>query len=217
MSLMRVKFTREDPVRGLLHREFLQLIQRSIQAARLPVATTDGAEPRPVCAAGLPLAAGHLSRCEYVDFVVCLPITATEFGRRLAAELPEGIRNTWQRRLGNQTLSLKAAIRGFRYRVSGIVDPARAEAYNAATAWPLTQIRKGRERVLDLKRNVRWLQVEPNRVIFDIEVREEGMPKPEEVIASVFGMTLEEATALTTERAAARFASNRPARQPAWE
>lgn len=214
---MRVKFTREDPVRWLLHREFLHLVQQAVQAAGLPVSTTGGSQPQPVCASGLPLSVGHLSCCEYVDFVVCLPITATEFGRRLAPELPEGIRTTWQGRMACQTPSLKAAIRGFRYRVSGIVDPAPAEAYNAATVWPLPQMRKGRERILDLKRNVPWLRVEPNRVIFDIEVREEGMPKPEEVIASVFGMTLQEATALTIERTAARFASSRPAHQPAWE
>ena len=217
MSLMRVKFAKGNPARGLLHREFLHAIQNAVLAAKLPVITTGVPIPRPAYAAGLPLGTGHLSRCEYVDFAVCSPITATEFGRRLTPELPEGISAVWQRRMARQTLSLKAAIRGFRYLSWGVFDAAKAEAFHAAATWPLVQVRKERQRVLDLKRNVLWLNVEPNRVIFDIEVREEGMPKPEEVIASVFGITLEEAMALSTERIAARFVTVYPPHQPAWE
>jgi len=217
MALMRVKFAREAPARWLLHRELMQAIQQSVQAAGLPVATTGTERPRPAMASGHPLAPGHLSRCEYVDFVVCLPITATDFGRRLAPTLPEGIRVLWQGRMPPQTPSLKSAIRGFRYTVWGDFDPARAAAFRSATSWPLPQIRKGRERVLELKLSVPRLHVEPNRVIFDIEVREEGMPKPEEAIASVFGLPLQEAMALPTERTAARLAPPLPRHRSALE
>lgn len=213
MSLMRVKFARERAARWLLQREFLHAIQEAVLAAGLPVATTGGSTPRPACAPGLPLAPGHLSRCEYVDFVICSPITATEFGRRLSSALPEGIRALWQGRMKARTPNPKAAIRGFRYVCRGTFDPGRAEAFRVAPSWPLPQFRKGRERILELKRSITRLRVEPNRVIFDIEVRGEGMPKPEEVIASVFGMTLQEAMALPTERTAARFERIRPSHQ----
>jgi radical SAM-linked protein len=205
MSLMRAKFTREAPVQWMLYREYLHAIQQAVEAADLPVASA-GTPPRPVLQSGLPLAPGHLSRCEYVDFVVCSPLTAADFGRRLSHALPAGIRLVWQRRMPSRTPSLKAAIRGFRYTMSGAFDPARGTAFEAAPTWPLVQIRKGRERVLDLKQSVPRLRVEPNRVIFDIEVREEGMPKPEEVFASVFGVTLQEALSVPTERTAVRLA-----------
>jgi hypothetical protein len=112
-----------------------------------------------------------------------------------------------------RTPNPKAAIRGYRYTSWGSFDPARAEAFRSAQTWPLPQFRKGRERILDLKRSITRLRVEPNRVIFDIEVRGEGMPKPEEVLASVFGMTLQEAMAVPTERTAARFERVRPPHQ----
>jgi radical SAM-linked protein len=213
MGLMRVKLTREEPVRWLQYNEYLHEIRRAVHESDLPVERSGGAEAWPRIEAGYPLQAGHTSRCEYVDLVVCLPIAAAEFGRRLDAALPEGIRVLWQRRMPPGTPALKAAIQRLRYRFTVQVSPRQAAAFVAADAWPLTRIRKGKERTLDLKQSIPRLRVEPERVILDIAVRPEGMPKPDEAFASVFGVPLEEAQSLPTERIDVQLAAAPPFRR----
>jgi len=188
-------------MRWISNPDLLRVLQEAVAVAGLPVNRVDGRRQPYEIELGLGAAPGHLSRCEYVDFVVCLPITATEFARRLASALPPGLEVLWQRRLSARTPSLKTAPQRYRYILWGAADPERAAAFHGAETWPWTRLRKGRARVLDLKQSVSRLRVEPGRVILDIVVREEGTPKPEEVYASVFGVSIEEAMLLPAERA----------------
>ena len=93
-------------------------------------------------------------------------------------------------------------MRRIRYAIRGSFEAHKSAAFQRADEWSLAQVRKGRHRVIDLKQSVTGLRVESDQLIFDIEVREEGLPKPEEVLASVFGMALQEAPAFSAERTA---------------
>lgn len=97
-----------------------------------------------------------------------------------------------------------------RYTVKGLFERRCAAAFHQAERWPLVQVKKDRHRVLDLKQSVTGLRVESDCLIFDIEMREEGMPKPDEVVASVFGTTLKEATGYAVERTAVHLDASLP-------
>ena len=160
MSVLRVRLTRGAVLRGMVFKDFVDLVREAAGRADLPVARTKRGVPR--IDTGPHLAPTHTSQCEYMDFELSEPITGSEFTRRLATELPEGV----------------------------AVKSAR----------------------LDLRRSVSRLEARPGEVIMDIEVRAEGTPKPEEVLASVFGMPQEEALLLETERSGVRFSDAPPAR-----
>jgi radical SAM-linked protein len=210
MSVLRVRLTRGAALRGTVFKEFVDLVREAADRAELPVTRTKRGVPR--IDTGPHLAPTHTSQCEYMDFELSEPITGREFTQRLAAKLPEGVAVWSARRLPPGAPSLKAAVRSFRYRVSGDFSPEEAERFRRADTWPVVRIRKGRERTLDLRRSVARLEVLPREVIMDIEVRAEGTPKPEEVIASVFGMPRDRALLLETERSGVRFSDVSPAR-----
>ncbi|MFO7975579.1 MAG: TIGR03936 family radical SAM-associated protein [Candidatus Hydrogenedentota bacterium] len=215
MSVLRVRMTRGPALRGMLFKEFVDRVRGVVDRAGVPVARTRGGMPR--IQAGPHLAPSHTSQCEYMDFELSEPITGAEFMRRLAAELPEGFEVRSARRLPPGAKPLKAAIRTLRYRVRGQFDPEQAERFRRANTWPVVRTRKGRERTLDLRRSVSKLEVGPKEVIMDIEVRAEGTPKPEEVLASVFGIPRKDALLMDTERSGVRFSGtfeHAPDRRP---
>jgi radical SAM-linked protein len=204
MSVMRVRLARDAALRGTIFKEFVELVRAAADRALLPVVRTQRGAPR--VAAGPHLGPNHTSVCEFVDFELADPITGTAFHGRLAEALPPGLRVVWVGRPPLGAKSLKAGITAFRYRVDGAFAPDKAERFLQSDQWPLRRIRKGRERVLDLRRSVSKLEVRPGEVIMDIEVRAEGAPKPEEAMASVFVMPWEDALLLPMERSGVRFA-----------
>lgn len=210
MSVLRVRLTRGQVLRGLVFREFVDLMREAVERAGLPVVRNRRGAPR--LETGPHLAPAHTSRCEYMDFELTDPITGREFLQRLLKELPAGVEAVSARRLPPGSKSLKAAVRVLRYRVSGDFAPEQAERFRQAGSWPLVRIRKGRERCLDLRRSVARLDVGPGEVTMDIEVRADGTPRPEEVVASVFGIPLEAALLLKTERSGVLLSDRAPAR-----
>jgi hypothetical protein len=109
---------------------------------------------------------------------------------------------------------IRGAVVSVEYALTGKFDAEKAHAFEKAGEWLITRIRKDRERILDLKQSVAKLAVEPGRLRLAINVRDEGTPKPEEVVEAVFGIPREEALALPTERTGMLFA---PPRQGAAE
>lgn len=208
MSVLRVRLARGPALRGMLFKEFVDLVRNAVARAGLPVTRTRKGVPR--VQTGPHLAPAHTSQCEYMDFELSEPITGAEFMRRLAAEVPEGVELRSARRVPPGAKPLKAAIRTFRYRVRGEFARAEAERFRQASTWPVIRTRKGQERTLDLRRCVSKLEVGPGEVIMDIEARAEGTPKPEEVIASVFGIPWKDALLMDTERSGVRFSDAFP-------
>lgn len=217
MALLRVKLARGAAARWLTPREFLLSIHEAVAKANLPVKRRGGARSHFRITPGPPLRPGHLSRCEYVDFELCVPMAAVEFGRRLDEALPEGLEVLWQKRMPPRTPTIKAAVKSFAYTIEFVPDPEKAAAFDRAESWPLKQFRKNRERVLDLKQSISYLELQPDKVIVRIKVRGEGTPKPEEVIASIFGIPPDEVMQFPTERTDMRLAPSHNPRASAME
>ena len=203
MSVMRLKLARGEALRSLSRQAFMALVRDAASRAELPVAHDNGSRPR--VTAGPPLSLGLTSRCEYLDFVLCAPIGAREFGRRLDTQLPEGARVLWQRRLSGHIRNPMASIGAFLYTVVADVSREDAAKFNRAKTWPYTRVREKGIQEMDIKRNVANLTVGPGKVTFKIEMGNQGTPKAREVMASVFGLTPGEAEKLPIERTAARF------------
>jgi len=202
MAKFRMRMARNPKGRWILPNTARRHIQEALDAAQLPVRRKRG---RPFVEAGPPLAPGHTTSCEFYDVDVTAPITTAAFARRLDPTLPPGFEIRWIRRLRPRARSLQAAASAFCYTVQCCVDAGRAVQFHQAATWPLARSKRGRQNTIDLKNNVSRIAVRPACVDFCIEVHAEGVPKPEEAVASIFGLEWAEAMLLPIERTAIFF------------
>jgi Uncharacterized protein conserved in bacteria (DUF2344) len=89
---LRVRFTKEEPLRFLGHLDVVRLWERACRRARLPLAYTLGFTPHPRLQFASPLALGATGAAEVLDLYLTAPLAPDEFGARLGARLPPGCR-----------------------------------------------------------------------------------------------------------------------------
>lgn len=90
--MIRFKFTRASELKYISHLDVLRVFERSIKRARIPVAYSQGFNPRQKMVFGLPMSIGLTSECEYADIEFSEDITPEAFVKAINKGLPEGIR-----------------------------------------------------------------------------------------------------------------------------
>ena len=87
-----VQFSVRGDVRFVSHHDLMRLLARSARRAALPVAMSEGFNPRPRISLLLARGVGVASDGEYAEFDLGEWVSAGEFARRLNEQLPEGLR-----------------------------------------------------------------------------------------------------------------------------
>lgn len=90
-NTLRFRFSRSEELKYIAHLDVLRLFERSIKRAGLPVAYTQGFNPRPRIVFGLPMSIGLTSDCEYADIEFSADISPDGFVETINKSLPEGI------------------------------------------------------------------------------------------------------------------------------
>ncbi|HOL84740.1 MAG TPA: TIGR03936 family radical SAM-associated protein [Thermoclostridium caenicola] len=88
---LRFRFSRDERLKYIAHLDVLRLFERAIKRAGLPVAYTQGFNPRQKIVFGLPIAVGLTSSAEYADIEFDEEMTPESFISRINQSLPEGI------------------------------------------------------------------------------------------------------------------------------
>ena len=86
----RIVFRRGEEARFLAHLDAMKLWERAFRRARIPVAQTEGFNPRPRIVFAAPLPLGLLAEREIVDLVLCERLTRHDLRVRLERDLPTG-------------------------------------------------------------------------------------------------------------------------------
>ncbi|PHV71491.1 Fe-S oxidoreductase [Sporanaerobium hydrogeniformans] len=89
---VRLKFTKEGPVKFVGHLDTVRLFQRAIKVAKIPVAYSQGFSPHSLIYFALPLAVGMSSKGEYLDIVLEKEIEPEWVKDQLNQVLVDGIR-----------------------------------------------------------------------------------------------------------------------------
>ena len=89
---IRFKFSRASELKYISHLDILRLFERSIKRARIPVAYSQGFNPRQKMVFGLPMSIGLTSESEYADIDLSEDISTEEFIEAINKGLPEGIK-----------------------------------------------------------------------------------------------------------------------------
>jgi len=166
---LRLRFTKFGKVRFVGHRDVARAFDRAFRISQLPLAFTEGFSPRPKVSFGLALSVGHESDAEYLDFELRAPLDAATLVAPLSASLPEGIDVTGAVELVDRAPALQESVTRVDYRLAPFdPDGARLPASVLAdlvaavsdhAELPVTQVRKGQERVVDVKPVITTLEL----------------------------------------------------------
>jgi radical SAM family uncharacterized protein/radical SAM-linked protein len=117
----RVAYSKGESLRYLGHLDMVRVIMRSIERARIPIAYSAGAKPRPRVSFTSPLPLGMTSSEEYFDMITRIHLS--DPAAALARVVPEGMDIHWVD-LIHEPSSLSEIYRLARYRVHGLHVPA---------------------------------------------------------------------------------------------
>ncbi len=92
MITMRSRFYKKDDMVFISHLDLLRVFERAIKRADIPVAYTQGFNPRPIMAFATALAIGVASEGEYVDIQLTDNMSSDLFMNNLNSVLPEGLK-----------------------------------------------------------------------------------------------------------------------------
>ena len=87
---VRVKFSKEGPMKFLGHLDTMRYFQKALRRAALPVAISGGFSPHIIMSFASPLGVGITSSGEYFDVELTRPVSSREILKRLNAAVGEG-------------------------------------------------------------------------------------------------------------------------------
>ena len=185
---VRLRFAKRDDLRLVSHHDLMRCLERMLRRAAIPMAHSQGFNPRPKVVFTLALALGIEGCQEVVELDLAEPMEPSEVLRRLADAAPPGF--VW---LDVEAVPHGPAgacrggpVRLRRPRRSPTPTPrARWPPFWTARAWPYTRHRPDRDRTvaIDLRPFVLDAGLEPSGVLrFRMKMLPGGSARPEEVI-----------------------------------
>jgi radical SAM-linked protein len=164
----------------------MRVFERALRRAALPVAMSEGYNPRPRISIPAPLSVGLHGRNEVVDIGLHQWIRPQEFGAQLQAELPDGIAirsvQITATHPDRQPTSLS-------YRVQLLpghcLNGERIDALLARREAVVERERKDAVKAVDVRRFIAALRLEGDALLMLLTVTSEGTARPEEVLEAL--------------------------------
>jgi radical SAM-linked protein len=164
----------------------MRLFERALRRAALPVAMSQGFNPRPQISLPAPLGVGITGRNEVLDFELCEWVAPEEVRRRLTNELPEGI--------GIHSIQVLHSKpdrqpKQLAYRIPLLeghpVTQARIQALLAAEAIEVTRCGDGKSKTVNVAEFLRDVRLQGNELHILLKVTDRGTARPEEVLEAL--------------------------------
>jgi radical SAM-linked protein len=170
---IRIQFSKLGKVRFTSHRDVARIWERALRRAELPVAYSEGFNPRPKLSFGLALSTGHESDVEYIDLDLdpdrVQGLDLDTLPDLLSAQLPVGLTATAAVVTDKRMPSLQQAVTSCTWRIDvaeddlPLIENAVAGVL-AADEIVVTRERKGKQVTDDLRPLVFSLDVQSPKV-----------------------------------------------------
>jgi radical SAM-linked protein len=200
---VRVRYAKRGKVRWISHRDVARAFERALRIEQLPLAFTLGFSPRPKVSFGLALSTGYESEAEYLDLELSEPIDLESLPARLTAALPIGLEVDAVVALEERAPALQEVVAAVTWQVEVTDDDGEAvpvetlrelvDRANHASVLEVTQVRKGRASVADVRPAIRRLELLDGTVEMELLTQPRGA-KPSEVVAAIAGFSTPAAT-----------------------
>jgi len=185
----RLVFARDEEARYLSHLDAVTLWERALRRGGIPVATTEGFNPRPRIVFAEPLQLGMLAEHELADLYLSERMTAPALRSGLAAGMPAGYRlldlyDVWT---GATALAPQLAAADYRLTLLGVDEPRLTSAAAALlSAGSLQRVlrRENKSRAYDLRPlvlDVRATVADPHAaaLLLELEASGNGSDRPD--------------------------------------
>jgi radical SAM-linked protein len=189
VTKVRLRFAKCGDLRLVSHRDIMRCLERMLRRARIPIALTQGFNPRPKVTFALALGLGIESRCEVVDFELVEPLEPADLIRRLKLVAPAGF--DWLDAGPLPIDSPPPRPKTVEYSIP-VLDERRVTAQAnlssllSSTTWPLTRRRPNRESIFDLRPEVIAAELTVNGLLqFRLKVSADGSARPEELLEAL--------------------------------
>ena len=178
---IRLKFTKEGPVKYVGHLDTMRLFQRAIKVAGIPVAYSQGFSPHSLVYFALPLGVGVSSQGEYMEIITAENVVAEGVMQQLNNVLVEGIQilAAWQ--VEDKCDSLMSLVYAADYNIKLLVD--KRDVLDVSTlkqdlenAQELIIMKKG-------KKGIKPVDIKPLILSCDIVAHEDGIHIKSQVLA----------------------------------
>lgn len=195
----RLFYAKQGDIRLLSHLEVIQVFFQAFRRAGINLHYTQGFNPVPKASFSPALPVGTESLAEYLDIDLTEAIAAkNELRSRLNNQLPSGIKVLSIAGVPDKTTD--AAARNLCcYTVSlsrelSAEDRKNLKSFMECDSVTITKIRKGRQRLLDIRKVVQSLVVSGEKSLEMVLLSEEGVAssKPVEILDAVLDITEEE-------------------------
>ena len=187
---VRVRFQKRGELRTISHLDLMRAFERVLRRTGLPLRTSEGYNPRPRISLPVPLGVGTEGLDEVMEFDLADWVYPAEIERRLREQQPAGL-DILSLRIANP----KEAARGEEatYRVAPRpavagdrrLDSEAVEEFLAREEVLARRIRKGREKVVDIRPFILSIGREGDALIVRIKTGPEGSTRPEEILAAM--------------------------------
>jgi radical SAM-linked protein len=186
---VRLRFAKCGDLRFLSHLDLMRCLERMLRRARVPIAATQGFNPRPKMTFGLALGLGIAARREVVDLELLEPWEPPRLLERLTAVAPPGFAWVEARMLPSDATAPRPHAVEYEVPVAGARRPgvrAALDALLAATTWPQVRRRRDREQVVDLRAQIiRAELTDEGALRFRLAVRPDGSARPEDLLEAL--------------------------------
>jgi radical SAM-linked protein len=186
---LRLRFAKCGDLRLVSHHDLMRCLERMLRRARVPVAMSQGFNPRPKVTFALALGLGIEGRREVVDIELALPLEPFELLDKLAAVSPPGFEWTHVEPLPADAPPPQARTVEYRFPVNEerlAAAQATLESLLASASWPFTRRRPKRESTFDLRPELIGAELTPLGVLrFRLKVSPDGSARPEELLEAL--------------------------------
>ena len=183
---VRLRFAKRGDLRLVSHHDLMRCLERMVRRAELPLAETQGFNPRPKIAFTLALALGIEGHAEVVEMELLEPLEPSEVLRRLAAVSPAGLDWIVAEAPGpGRAAQAEAVSYALPLPANRLADARIALAqFLASDHWPYTRHRPDRTVGVDLRSFLLDADLEESSGIlrFRLKMSPSGSARPEEVI-----------------------------------
>lgn len=196
MQRLRVTFGKGEEVKYISHLDLMRAWERALRRARIPLAYSQGFNPRPRLFFASALPVGFTGREEVLDIVLQQRIGLREFVSRVSGQLPLGLelKGVVEVPIALPAPSVQVVAAEYEVAVETQDAPhemqARLEALLAASSIPRRRERPGGTREYDLRPLVQKLWVIGRRggmyiLGMRLQADGQGTGRPDEVMAAL--------------------------------
>lgn len=188
---LRFQFSKDGPAQYISHLDLARTLERSLNRAQIPVAYTQGFNPRPRMQLASALALGYTSSCEFADIYLTEQVAVEEIQAQMMSRMAPGISITavWEVAVADPSLQSLTMAAVYHARPLDPFDPAALQARIAALLAATEVLRqrqhKKKIKTYDLRPLIEQLAFDGEVIIMRLTMTATANGRPDELLAEL--------------------------------